>query len=167
MHMRRTNLSPCSSSTVSAVGESLSSVFWGNPWTSLQACSQLRHPMHFVMSTRMAFVRSIAFSFSYHRSEGETPLRQAQARPSGQPTRCRRYKSCQKEFFCQFCALLCGHAREQAVKRLSAVGCHGGRELRHHSIQAREAVLQPGRDHSTLYQVLLIDVEVGRLHDGE
>src|ERR1700756_1308178 len=56
MHMRRTNLSPWSSMTVSAVGESLASVSFGKPWSSLHACSQARQPIHFVISTRMALV---------------------------------------------------------------------------------------------------------------
>src|SRR5215468_10986032 len=63
MHIRRTYLSPCSSITVKAVGDSFASVSFGNPCRSLQACSQLRHPMHFVTSTKMALVRSIPFSF--------------------------------------------------------------------------------------------------------
>src|SRR5581483_2439654 len=45
--------------TVRAVGESLYSVSLGNPWLSLQACSQLRQPTHLVMSTRMALVLCI------------------------------------------------------------------------------------------------------------
>src|SRR5215467_5862126 len=59
MHIRRTNLSPRSSITVNAVTDNFASASMGKPWICLHACSQLRHPTHFVMSTRMDLLFSI------------------------------------------------------------------------------------------------------------
>src|SRR5207302_551461 len=70
--------------TVSAVGESLASLSIGNPCTLLHACSQLRHPMHLVMSTRMDLVLAMFFSLSCagdFAMTGTTPLRRSGAIP--------------------------------------------------------------------------------------
>src|SRR2546428_5288554 len=79
----------------------------GNPWISLQARSQLRHPMHFVISTRIAFVLVMASSPSpVLRSEEHTSELQSRSdlvcrlllekKKYGQcppcPNRCLRYR---------------------------------------------------------------------------
>src|SRR5437868_2510051 len=153
MHMRRTNLSPRSSTTVSAVGESFSSVSLGKPCASLHACSQLRHPMHLVTSTRMAFVLSITFSPAHLSFWPNLAL---VVLPSG--------TSGQEEFFGQLFPQLARNTRQQSCHGRTAVGCHGRRKLVHHSIQSADVVLHPGSYHRTLHEVALIDRKLGRLH---
>src|ERR1035441_10540880 len=51
----RTNLSPRVSTTVKAVSERVGSGSGLNPWSCLQAVSQLRHPMQRLISMSIAF----------------------------------------------------------------------------------------------------------------
>src|SRR5271157_2259342 len=51
----RTNLSPRVSTTVKAVSESVGSGSVPNPWSCLQAVSQLRHPTQRLISMSIAF----------------------------------------------------------------------------------------------------------------
>src|SRR5579864_5184550 len=56
---------------VNAVGESFGSGSCEKPWSCLHAASQLRQPMHLVMSIRIALLLGIPFSFVTSRSVEE------------------------------------------------------------------------------------------------
>src|SRR5271167_2328501 len=64
----RTNLSPRGSTTVKAVSERVGSGSVPNPWSCLQAVSQLRHPMQRLISMSIAFCLAMAFSVVLFRS---------------------------------------------------------------------------------------------------
>src|SRR5271157_1011417 len=151
MHILRTNLLPCSSITVSAVGDSFASVSMGKPWTCLHACSQLRQPMHFVMSTRIALVRSMFSSLPRFSMEPRA-ARRLLAGQASPPSR----RSRQEKLLQQLLPDLRCHTRDQPRHGHAAVG--------RHPIQPGHTVLQPRRHHAALHQILLIDCQVWRLY---
>src|ERR1039458_7940503 len=55
IHTLRTNVPPPASTTVTPVSERLGSGSVPNPWSCLQAVSQLRHPMQRLISMSIAF----------------------------------------------------------------------------------------------------------------
>src|SRR5208283_2945898 len=64
MQILRTNLSPRVSTTVKAVSDRVGSGSGLNPWSCLQAVSQLRQPMQRLISMSIAVLLAMASSLS-------------------------------------------------------------------------------------------------------